>query len=321
MQQTINTLKSRFHFVDVQDSPDPHVAFHQTALSKHQKRLVSRLAENVQDPDHLKPEEIEKIYLQAQFSGVLPVDQLEIDPVSGRVIDRNAAVLEELCRRFRLKAETVLLWDLRSMKRGTRTVIFTAESPGSPAAVIYSRSLLKPDIKIGGTVKADDKKENVLLAPSGRNNQAENGNKDVGLKQIPDHAIISRCVRHDKLQTFIFPFDFLNILSNEKRNIILPGGEVPLGNLYVHYYSVYSNEPWTLSYEFYDLKEMDHAGFRVINLLADSTVEMEQQKNKLIIRVTPNQYHRSSFLVTADKTLIPYSAQVEGSKTAPAVER
>ena len=307
MSQRLETLEKRFHFVDEQDAENPQKAFQQLALTKHQRRLVSRLAEQIEDPDHVTPSDIGKIFREALSKGILPQDHLEIEPVSGRVIDRNAAVLEELCRRFRLKAQTVLLWDLRSMKRGTETRIFSTEDPECPPEILYSRSLLMPD-KYSTHETGSDSPESGVSAGENQSGKTE---RDMTVFPMPDFSAINRCIRHDKWQTFIFSFDFLNILSEEKRHIILPGGEVPLGKLYMHYYSVYCDMPWILSCEFYDQKELSDAGFRVISLLPGSKVEMEQLKNNLILKITPDQYHRSAFLLTADKVLIPHAAFVE----------
>ena len=286
-------------------------------------------------------------------------EKLIIDSESGRVIDCNAAVLEEFCRRFHLEARTSLLWNLRQMKRGFVTEIFSPDHPNFKTVTVYSESLLLPESHFSKDSLTTDREtetgENAINAAASekdvavsdvehagqslteetkkdfadaneisgkkilRSNESVESSRDdydAGWPQHPDIALLRKSICHDRLETFVFPFD-LNILTGKQRDVVLPGCEIPLGGLYLHYFSVYCPETWQLCYEFPEETDLEHAGIRLVNLLAGSSVSYELKGSTLTVRILPDEYHRSAFLLTADHLMIPQSAyaQIEGFLT------
>lgn len=160
-------LKQRFHFVTEVLAPLPPVLKKQTKekLPSGQEQILGKssippaapippFAQLTDDRADLRmvetlagqleenppsPAQLRKLFLTYLASDSRLPDALRVHPGDERVIDRNAAIFEELCRRSRLTPETSLQWDMNNLTR--RIVINIPPPPGSagtPATVEFT---------------------------------------------------------------------------------------------------------------------------------------------------------------------------------------
>ncbi len=155
--QEIANLKSRFRFVTEvnilpenplkkqdrkpESEPDkeqktaavPLPPFAQVTANEDDLRLIRSLVRQVPSP--VTPENVKKIFQtqylnNSQYSGKLYLTRTG-------VIDRDAAILEGICRELQLNARTVIYWDMDRMRHVCRTVIESPLPDDPPATVLY----------------------------------------------------------------------------------------------------------------------------------------------------------------------------------------
>ncbi len=161
--QEIQKLKSRFQFVtEVKTLPDDPMLmqaepvknkkdtsaaekkqtlepFAQITADEKDLALIGEIVGKVQTP--VTPENVRKTFL-AYWQNEVPSGQFFPAADGLRIIDRDAAILEGVCRALHLKVHTVLYWNMEKMQR---TAVSTIESPvpDDPAVSISCR--MPPD--------------------------------------------------------------------------------------------------------------------------------------------------------------------------------
>lgn len=163
-QQEIDRLNSRFLFVtDVRDLPPipadeeknektektkktgieivpQQLPFAQITDLQEDIKTIQSLVRQVETPVH--PENVRRAFLaflHQRNNRMLPEKQLMLSPCRRRVIDRDAAILEGVCRKLNLSASTTLCWDMEKMERISVTVI-KSPIPGDPPATVVCRN-------------------------------------------------------------------------------------------------------------------------------------------------------------------------------------
>ncbi len=110
----------------------PLPPFAQYTLNKDDLKLVSSLVGQVPSP--VTPENVKKTY-QNNYQN-MPQQTGRIYLTRTGIIDRDAAILEEVCRALHLKADTVFRWDMDRMQRFSVTTI-SSPLPDDLPAVVY----------------------------------------------------------------------------------------------------------------------------------------------------------------------------------------
>jgi len=84
------------------------------------------------------PENVRTVFLAYLMKADRPIiGTLVAEPVSGRVIDRDAAILETICRELGLQAQTELRWDMNNLVRSCVTKIASPDPAVPSATVVY----------------------------------------------------------------------------------------------------------------------------------------------------------------------------------------
>ncbi len=123
----------------------PLLPFAQYTLNKDDLKLVKSLVGQVPSP--VTPENVKKTYQNNYLN--MPQQTGRVYLTRTGIIDRDAAILEEVCRALQLKAGTVLHWDMERMQHFSITTI-SSPLPDDPPAVVYCQGRM--DIAAGRTV-------------------------------------------------------------------------------------------------------------------------------------------------------------------------
>lgn len=275
--------------------------------SKEVKKTVQKLppfAQVLNDPEIEKtakqimkdagtplPENVKNAFLHWKSAQkTSPAQKLFIDPVSGRVIDRDAAILETACRMMNLNASTEIRWDMTDIVRSCKTVISappaTQEDPSAPSTPV------------------------ILSVPPV---QVEYG-------QTSSHISSAVSIQNAPLST-IFVFPTVVLPAQGERSLLLRLQELPVGGLYIHRFDVVrgsnsGNEFWMLEYKL-PAKEKGSAGkgkderpapysLRAFSLLPGKSIASSVSGDRLVFRV-PFINGKSSLIVFGDRAFFPES--------------
>lgn len=132
-QTEIKKLQARFQFVTEEKHPEQTQVVPAEFVPvlppqpDEDRKIVQDLIR--QTVGHPVPADIQKGFRNYCDSAAKLPDQLYFEPETGLVIDRNAAILEAVCRHFGLPVRTTLQWNMADLTRRTATVIEPVEKP------------------------------------------------------------------------------------------------------------------------------------------------------------------------------------------------
>lgn len=227
---------------------------------------LSRLAAKLAG-EAKSPERLARAFrLLAEEKQLFP-DVFRIDPASGVVVSRAASLLSLAAKSAGMDARTTLVWDMRDFKPRASLEILPPKLPDR---------------------KTEDSPVTVDLSE---------------MRKTSTPADSHFSLRQERMESVVFPFE--GCPDAKEQTLLPPGGQIPCGGLYQHFFSSDCRSDWFLEYEFSENVDPEKVNLQVVPLEMDLTVTSRIADRVQTFLIRPGSANRSALLIGGDKAFFP----------------